>query len=82
MDILFRESTTLGVRFRYSQRKILKRSFVEDDSPWGKLKVKKVFGPDGAPFFMPEYEVCREAAVKNGLPIKDIYYWVMSLNQK
>ncbi|MFC1822777.1 nickel pincer cofactor biosynthesis protein LarC [Thermodesulfobacteriota bacterium] len=82
MDILFRESTTLGVRFRYSQRKILKRSIVEVDSPWGKLKVKKVFGPDGSPFFMPEYEACRKIAEKNGLPIKDIYYWVMSLNQK
>jgi uncharacterized protein (DUF111 family) len=82
MDILFRESTTLGVRFRYNQRKILKRSFVEVDSPWGKMKVKEIHGPDGAPFLMPEYDVCCEIAQKTGLPIKDIYYWVMSLNQK
>ena len=78
MDILFRESTTLGVRFRYCQRKIIERSLVEIDSPWGKMTVKKIMGPDGSPFFMPEYEACRKIAEKNGLPIKEIYYWVMS----
>jgi pyridinium-3,5-bisthiocarboxylic acid mononucleotide nickel chelatase len=81
MDLLFRESTTLGVRFRYSQRKILRRSAVEIDSPWGKVKVKKVLGPDGSPFLMPEYEVCRKIAEKNSLPLKEVYSWVMASNR-
>ena len=33
MDILFTESTTLGIRFQYTQRKVLQRSMVEIDSP-------------------------------------------------
>ena len=40
MDILFTESTTLGIRFQYTQRKVLQRSMVEIDSPWGKMMVK------------------------------------------
>ncbi len=78
MDILFRESTTLGVRFSYSSRKTLERSHIEIDSPWGKLAVKKVIWPDGSSSLQPEYESCRKIAEEKGLPLKEIYYWVMS----
>ena len=81
MDILFRESTTLGVRFRYSQRKVLQRSIEEIDSPWGQILVKKVSRADGSFFFHPEYEACKKIAEKHGLPIKEIYYWVISSNK-
>lgn len=77
LDIIFTESTTLGVRYNYSQRKVLERSRVEIDSPWGKIGVKKVTGPDGSPIFYPEYEVCRAIAKKKGLPIREIYYWIL-----
>jgi hypothetical protein len=81
MDIIFRESTTLGIRFRYSQRKVLPRSQISIDSPWGKMEVKKVIRPDGSSFLLPEYEACRKIAKENNLPLKDIYYWVMSANR-
>ncbi|MCP4664838.1 MAG: LarC family nickel insertion protein, partial [Deltaproteobacteria bacterium] len=81
VEILFRESTTLGVRFRSDQRMVLERSVIEVDSPWGTLKVKKVVGTEGATLFRPEYEACREMAVKNNRPLKEIYYWVMGLNK-
>jgi uncharacterized protein (DUF111 family) len=82
MQILFRESGTLGVRFRYSQRKALKRSTVEVESAWGKIKVKKVIGSAGVPSFLPEYEACREVALKNNRPLREIFYWVMGLNEE
>ena len=78
IDTLFREGTTLGVRFRYSQRRVLERSQIEINSPWGKMNVKKVIRPDGSTFLQPEYEACRKIAETNGLPLKEIYYWVMS----
>lgn len=81
MEILFKESTTLGIRFRYSQRKLLKRSVVEVDSPWGKIKAKKAVNSDGSVFFLPEYEVCRKIALENNRPLKEIFSWVMSLNK-
>ena len=48
MGILFSESTTLGVRFHYTQRRILQRSSAEIESPWGRMKVKRVIRPDGS----------------------------------
>jgi uncharacterized protein (TIGR00299 family) protein len=78
MDILFMESSTLGVRFRYSSRKVLERSQVEIDSPWGKIKAKKVLRPDGVSYLHPEYEACRTIAEKNSIPLKEIYSWVVS----
>jgi uncharacterized protein (TIGR00299 family) protein len=80
MDILFTESTTLGVRFQLTQRRILKRSSVVIDSPWGKMLVKKVVGPDGAASFLPEYEACRKIAEEEKVPLKQVYYWVISRN--
>jgi uncharacterized protein (TIGR00299 family) protein len=82
MAVLFRETGTLGIRFRYSQRMVLKRSTAVIDSPWGKIKVKKVIGMDGSPFFAPEYEACRETALKNNQSLREIFYWVMGLNRR
>ena len=81
MEVLFRESATLGIRFHYTQRQVLNRSKAEVKSPWGKIQVKKVENRDGTFFFQPEYSVCREIALKHDLPLKKIYSWVMGLNQ-
>ena len=78
MDLLFSESTTLGVRFHFTQRRILERSSVEMDSPWGRIKVKKVFRPDGSFHLLPEFEECRRIAKDKGLPMKDVYGWIMA----
>jgi len=80
-EILFRESATLGVRFRYTQRQVLKRAEAEVDSPWGSIKVKKIMNRDGSYFFQPEYDVCREIALKYNRPLREIYHWVMGLNK-
>ena len=82
MEILFRESSTLGIRFRYTQRMVLQRSVAEVESPWGKIKVKKVLERDGSPFFLPEYEDCREVALKTNRPLREIFYWVIGLNKR
>ncbi len=79
MEIMVRESATLGIRFRYSQRRVLPRSFSEVDSPWGKIKVKKVMLEKGPPLLVPEYDVCKEVASKNNIPLREVYLWVTSL---
>jgi len=81
MEIFFRESSTLGIRFRYTQRMVLQRSVAEVESPWGKIKVKKVLERDGSPFFLPEYEACCEVALKTNRPLREIFYWVIGLNK-
>ena len=81
MNILFRESTTLGIRFRYTQRKILARTQIEIESPWGNMLVKKITNQDGSSFLQPEYEACRKIAEEKNIPLKEIYFWIMSLNR-
>lgn len=81
MEIMFAESSTLGIRFRYGQRRVLESCVTETDSPWGKISVKKIIKTDGKPFFLPEYEACRKVARENNLPLKDVFYWVVALNK-
>lgn len=78
MAVLFSESTALGVRFQYTQRRILERTFVEIESPWGRMKVKKVIRPDGSFLLLPEFEECRRIAKEKGIPLRDVYAWVKS----
>ncbi|MBW1721511.1 MAG: nickel pincer cofactor biosynthesis protein LarC [Deltaproteobacteria bacterium] len=82
MEILFRESTTLGVRFQHVRRRILPRLEEELESPWGKLAVKRVQGPDGRWTPVPEYEACRRIAEREGVPLKEIYAWIISTGRK
>jgi len=79
MEIMVRESASLGIRFRYSQRRVLPRSFSEVESPWGKIKVKKVMLEKGPSILVPEYDVCKEIASKNNIPLREVYLWVTSL---
>jgi uncharacterized protein (DUF111 family) len=79
--IIFRESTTLGVRFSYSQRAVLQRGELMVDSPWGKMRVKEVINQDGAKILLPEYEECRRIAKENNLALRDVYAWAAALSK-
>lgn len=65
--ILFRETTTLGIRFHTEERRVQKREWLEVDTPHGMVRVKT--GDDG---FAPEYEDARKIASVSGLPLKQI----------
>jgi len=78
-NIIFKESTTLGIRFNYSQRSILTRGELMVESPWGKMRVKKVINQGGKTAILPEYEECRRVAKANNLALRDIYAWVAAL---
>jgi uncharacterized protein (DUF111 family) len=79
-SILYREGISQGIRFHVARRRFLRRESSEVDSPWGKMRVKKVLRPNGARAVLPEYEACRKIAQSTGLPLKELYRWVMSLN--
>jgi len=80
MQILFEESGTLGVRFQYTQRRVLAREEVQIRSPWGKMKAKKIVRPDGTSYLVPEYEACKTVARQRDLSLREVYSWVMGLN--
>jgi len=79
--VIFRESTTLGVRISYSQRAVLQRGELMVDSPWGKMRVKKVINQDGGTVLLPEYEECRRIAKENNLALRDVYAWAAALSK-
>ncbi len=65
--LLFRETTTLGVRFYEAERRVQPREWVEVHTPHGSVRVKTP--PDG---FAPEYEDARRLAAQTGVPLKQI----------
>ncbi len=67
VGILFRETTTLGVRFHTAERRVQSREWVEVATPHGKLRVKA--GEQG---FAPEYEDARKIASESGVPLKQV----------
>lgn len=71
-DIIFMETTSIGIRKHKEERTILKRSFKEVDTQYGKLKVKVVQTSEGERLY-PEYESARELAEKNSVSLSSIY---------
>jgi hypothetical protein len=71
--VLFRETTTFGVRRRRCPRWKLARELREVDSPWGPLRVKVGLLPGGTVRVTPEYESCRAIADRTGMPLVEVY---------
>ncbi|MDQ6664599.1 MAG: LarC family nickel insertion protein, partial [Acidobacteriota bacterium] len=67
-QIVFKETSTLGLRIYSAERRVQPRKWVEVETPQGKVRVK-VSG-EGA--FAPEYEDCRALALSTGVALKRI----------
>jgi uncharacterized protein (TIGR00299 family) protein len=72
-DLIFRETTTLGIRRQTVQRRSLDRRSLSLDTRWGKVKVKAAYLDGRLLRFSPEYEECRRLAGQMGLPLKAVY---------
>ncbi|MGB6133604.1 MAG: nickel pincer cofactor biosynthesis protein LarC [Acidobacteriaceae bacterium] len=68
--LLFRETTTLGIRRRDEERAILQREFVTVDTQFGKIRVKIASAAGEILNAMPEYEDCRRAAREHDVPLR------------
>jgi pyridinium-3,5-bisthiocarboxylic acid mononucleotide nickel chelatase len=72
-EILFRETTTLGIRRMLIPRHVLKREFTTVETPWGPVSGKIARLDEGFQRFTPEYESCRMVAECHGRPLHEIY---------
>lgn len=70
--LLFRETTTLGVRATSVERAALERRFDSVTTPWGEVKVKVGLRGGEVLNAQPEFEDCRALAEKYGVPLKDV----------
>lgn len=71
--VLFRETSTIGVRYSTQRRSILTRETTTVETPYGPVAMRIAHAPDGTVNAAPEYESCREIAAKQRIPLKVIY---------
>ncbi|HEX6046898.1 MAG TPA: nickel pincer cofactor biosynthesis protein LarC [Pyrinomonadaceae bacterium] len=70
MKLLFVETTTLGVRSYEVERRALRRTVVTVETPYGPIDVKVAHLNGRVVNEMPEFEQCRNAAVRADVPLK------------
>jgi len=73
MEIILRETTTLGLRYYGARRFAVERTMGQVRTEWGLVKVKIARGTDGRRVVYPEYEECRKIANKYNVPLKYVY---------
>jgi uncharacterized protein (TIGR00299 family) protein len=71
-DLLFTETTTLGVRRRDEQRQVLARRWEPVETEWGIVRIKIASCNGTVTNFAPEYEDCRRIAEERGVPLKTV----------
>jgi uncharacterized protein (TIGR00299 family) protein len=70
MNLLFTETTTLGLRSYELERRALRRTMVRVETQYGPIDVKVAHLNGRVVNEMPEFEQCRTAALKAGVSVK------------
>jgi uncharacterized protein (TIGR00299 family) protein len=81
-DLLFRETSTLGIRIRQEQREVLPRSIKNICTQWGAVRIKLAQHDGVITNIAPEYEDCRKIADKHDIPLKQVQQEVLRLFQQ
>jgi uncharacterized protein (TIGR00299 family) protein len=81
IDVIFRESTSIGVRTYQVEKRMAKREIQEIESPWGKVRVK-VSRYQEMVQITPEYEDCKRIAQREGIPLKAVIREIERLSQE
>ena len=67
------ETTTLGVRYHESRRRLLWRDRFEVKTTYGDIAVKRIKDLQGNIRIVPEYEVCEKIAREQNIPLRIVY---------
>jgi pyridinium-3,5-bisthiocarboxylic acid mononucleotide nickel chelatase len=67
-QLIFAETSTLGLRIYAAERRVQARSWTEVETPFGKVRMK--ISSEGA--YTPEYEDCRKLALQSGVALQRI----------
>jgi uncharacterized protein (TIGR00299 family) protein len=71
-ELMFRETTTLGIRVNRLERMALDREVVKVETSWGEVEVKVARMGDKILGFSPELRSCEEIARKENIPLKAV----------
>jgi hypothetical protein len=72
-DVLFQETSTLGIREQTVDRHALPRVVESVKTGYGPVHVKIATLNDGSVKSAPEYEDCRRLAQQQGVPLREVY---------
>lgn len=72
MEMIMRETSTLGIRSRQVSRHIARREIIEFESSLGRVRAKVKRSGVDAVDVSPEYEDCRRIALERDLPLQDV----------
>ena len=81
-ELIFRESTSLGIRETFKTRTVLKRDVVEVDTEYGTVRVKVGRLGNDTVTRSPEYEDCARLASEQNVPFKAVYESASTLFDK
>ena len=71
-EIIFNETTTLGLRRQVVERRSLARQMREVRTRYGTARVKAALAGEKVLRLVPEYEDCRRLAEANGVPLREV----------
>ncbi len=71
--IIFRETTTLGLRYIPATVHRLARDFVKVQTAWGEMTVKTGYHAGVLVQYAPEFKECEQAAKLFDIPLKQVY---------
>ena len=71
-QIIFTETSTLGVRRHEEQRQTLARKWINVTTRWGDVRLKIASMNGTITNYAPEYEDCKKIAAANRVPLKSV----------
>jgi uncharacterized protein (TIGR00299 family) protein len=78
-EIIFTESTSLGIRSFPFRKDTLVRKFEIIKSELGEVQIKRSYYKDKEVSCKPEFEDCKRIANEKGIPVKEVYNKIMAL---
>jgi hypothetical protein len=72
-EVLFRETTTFGIRRYPVRRQKLQRRACTVETPWGPVQGKLGWREGQPAVFSPEYEDCARVARQHGVALREVY---------
>ena len=78
-EIIFKESTSLGIRTFPFRKDTLSRKFETISTSYGNIGIKRSFYNGAEVSVKPEYDDCSRIASEKGITLKEVYNKVMAL---
>ncbi|WP_271811676.1 nickel pincer cofactor biosynthesis protein LarC [Clostridium beijerinckii] len=73
LDIVFEETTSIGVRKYKVEKIMLNREFSKVETQYGEVTIKKSYYKGNLLKYKPEYEECKKIAKENNITMEKVY---------